>query len=257
MVNFTDGHFSALADLTNDADQIVHVKTSELCGGDTQLARKGFQQQWAMKQSFDASESVSEGQDVGGNYIYTVNRPIELSPKSTITIPFIKPRVLIKRFVRYSFQFLTTNDKGKLIRGFTIKTNRFLPKGSIIVRDQDRFLGEQNIPDLTAEEEHDIELGKDADVKFKREISTLLSNEQNGTTKYRIEIIFDNKKSTEINVKFTEKFYGKYSVIISDADKNSLLKMNGNELNSQFLLASNSSQTINYDVVIYDQIKQY
>jgi len=118
MHNFDDGEFRGWANLINNGERSVQIQRAELNGGDIKLRKRGksyeqMQQQKAFGSAMETAKlfQVQEMGEQSGTYVYQINQMIQLCPKSTTSIPFLKPLVEIKRFVRYSSSFSTSNIK--------------------------------------------------------------------------------------------------------------------------------------------------
>jgi len=139
-------------------------------------------------------------------------------------------------------------------------TDKFIPKGNLIVREQGRFISEIALPDLSVQEEFEMELGYDADILFNRQVSIKSTSDEQIV--YKVEVTFENKKLREVVAIYREHFYGKYSIdeneisttlIQQDPVKDLFLK--GNELNGRLTLSQNANKTIHYQVTIQKEPK--
>ncbi|CAF0838444.1 unnamed protein product [Didymodactylos carnosus] len=268
MYSFDNGRFMAWANLVNNGEKNVRMERAELNAGDIKLLNRvsvDSSRSGMMAMAFASPIKsdpivVQESGELYGTYVYNINQPIQLEPKCTVSVPFIKPQVQIKRFALYSTSFTTVNSKDKLCKCYRLKSDKFIPKGVLSIREQGRIVGEVAVPDISAGEEYDVELGKDADIGFYRQISIESASKEQ--TVYKVEVTLENKKSHDIFVKFQEKLFGKYSVdkistTLLQQALNTDLILKGNELTGKFLLDQNTKKVIRFEVTIQHETSGY
>ncbi|MBC7646006.1 MAG: hypothetical protein H7095_02680 [Pseudopedobacter sp.] len=99
-----------------------------------------------------------------------------LPQNSVYSLPFLSPKVTVKRVARLETNFYSSFIKGKFQRLYRLTSNVLLPARTVTVRDVDRVVGSQSLPDLTANEEHNLRLGQDPDLNFTRYVKVSSSS---------------------------------------------------------------------------------
>jgi len=137
--------------------------------------------------------------------------------------------------------------------------NNFLPNGRLFLREQGRFLGQVDLPDLSMGETYTMVFGVDADVSYRRQVKVVEGDENRDSMTYYVEYVFENfKKSEDVRVYFIEsfslfKYFQVKNVSTSSDNKNyPNLVTYGTDLRGYiFLPRQNVQKIISYNVVMY------
>jgi len=200
------------------------------------------------------------GEQASGAYVFQLRVPssVVLPARSTVSLPFFEPHVNVMPFFSYVSLFSTVNSRGKLFKAYNISSiDTFLPAGRLMLHEQDRFVGELNLPDLAAGEVYAMQFGSDADAAYRRHVRILQGDEESNTMTYSVEMTFENlKPMRNISVDFSESFgeYKYFDVTQISMNKESIpdLSLYGTELRGQFLLPQRGGRkVITYDVTVY------
>lgn len=150
------------------------------------------------------------GELASGTYVYQLTIPsaIIIPSRSIKSVEFLPLNVTIKSFAYYSSVFSPINSRGKLLNAFNLTSlNIFIPNGRLILREQGRFTGQIDLPNLSYKETHTMTFGFDADVSYRRHVRLLEGNETSEMVKYDVEYTFSSAKLTrDIQIYFTESF---------------------------------------------------
>ena len=180
-VSGADARLEAFADLRNGGETLK-VDSSEIIAGQVQLNFGGGNQNLAqdMAQLESAPRAVTpsagktsavqvrSGSEGQGLYTYKLSQGYTLPGASTFSLPFLNPKVKVKRVARLESYFGGEFSKGKLERVYRMNSSVLLPAGNLFVRDAERVVGGQNIPTLAAGEDIDLRLGSDPDLSYVR-----------------------------------------------------------------------------------------
>ncbi|GGJ31980.1 DUF4139 domain-containing protein [Deinococcus roseus] len=216
-LNITDaGHtFAAWADITNNTGRKLTVDNTELFGGDVNLnqsynppmpmVREGA----AMMDKSTANEIQAQG-EAGGLYRYDLSQPFTLAANGTYTLPFVKPQTKVTPYLAANTYFYPQTTEGNLSRMYKFTSSEFLPRGTITVREDGRILGQAQVPDLTADRETLLNLGRDADVSFKRDVKTVSQNDSKAV--YNVTLTLKNNKKRAVQAQFKDMLSGKFEI---------------------------------------------
>ena len=152
------------------------------------------------------------------------------------------------------------NTNGKLRQAYNITSlDAFLPKGHLMLREQGRFLGEVNLPNLGMNETYTMVFGVDGEVSYRRFVSLVRGDPDAGSVTYRVRYTFQNfKPSRDVRMDFTEAFssYSYFQVqnisLIDEEEQRPALQLLGTDLRGQMSIPhGQEEQTFSYDVTIY------
>jgi hypothetical protein len=217
-----DSHeFQGWADINNNTKKEFVVDKTEIIGGDVSVQRH-HHHHYAMADGAPrvsmmkarAAPMIQSQGEVAGLYTYSISDPYTLVPNSTFSLPFVKPVLSLERIAKANTYFNANNDKGKFERVYRIKSNQFLPAGNVTVREDNRVVGQTNIPDLTADESNDLAVGNDADVSYTRTTKRVSSSET--SCKYEVVLTVRNNKKRAVKFEFNEQYGEKHDVVSSN-----------------------------------------
>jgi len=264
---------SAYADIRNYGEQSLVIKGAELTAGDVKLIQRPIE--FLRTGSYGPNiatvgspyTSITTfphplGEQASGTYVYQLEMPtsISLLPYSMKSIKFFESNVTVESFLYYSSVFSTVNSNGKLFKAYNITSLKtYIPNGRLTLREQGRFMGEINLPDLTAGETHTMTFGYDADVIYRRQVDIVDGNEHTDSVTYHVEYVFENYKSSrDVRLYFVESFSAfKYFQVknISTSNGNKQLPdlvVYGTDLRGFMTIPCQHGQkVISYNVVMY------
>ena len=101
-----------------------------------------------------------------GLYFYSISQPFHLLAKSTLSLPFINASIRLNKFVGLTLPFSTKQSQtGKMKRKYRVESiDKFIPAGSLTIREQGRLIGTTNLPNLAVGEKQILTCGQDPDV---------------------------------------------------------------------------------------------
>ena len=234
----------AWADITN-RDSSLKVYSSELIAGRVELvgvnrynsdigsiyAQAAVEVRPPMPSSKTGSISaprVGAGREQQGLYSYKLSQGYTLPQNSVFSLPFLSPKVTVKRVARLETNFYSSFIKGKFQRLYRLTSNVLLPAGTVTVRDVDRVVGNQSLPDLTANEEHNLQLGQDPDLSFTRYVKVSSSSRVKvfGTVQrrytyniYSVTLQMKNAKARAVPFEYLERLEGRDIVLEGDVGR--------------------------------------
>ncbi|UJR29770.1 hypothetical protein I4U23_017318 [Adineta vaga] len=210
----SDNHqFDAWADMTNNTKRDYKIKHTELFGGDVHLQdspvhSRGYggqcycAQECCCLRSAPAAPQIESQGELAGIYWYSIDQPFVLIQQSTFSLPFVKPTITIEKYSGLENQFQERTQKGKFQRKYRIESDKFLPKGTITIREEGRIVGQAHLCDLSQGEKQDLDCGDDPDVSFIRNVKTL--SQKRDSALYSIRLIIKNSKSKSIKFEYKE-----------------------------------------------------
>jgi len=206
----------------------------------------------------EASFTRPLGEQSSGTYVYQLSLPssITLPPHSVKSVGFFQTNVTVESFSYYSFVFSPINSRGKLLNAYNLTSfNNFLPNGRLLVREQGRFLGQINLPNLSINETYTMVFGFDADITYRRQVEVLEGNDNSNSITYYVEYNFENcKLSRDVRVYFIESFsLFKYFQIRNISTTNDIpdLVSYGTDLRGLFYLPhKNGQKMISYNLIL-------
>ncbi|CAF3117074.1 unnamed protein product [Rotaria socialis] len=261
----SDGHhFEAWADMTNNTKRDYKIKHTELFGGDVNLQQSGnssnryadrcccIQECCLCSAPPGATPTVQSEGELAGLYWYSIDQPFVLIQQSTFSLPFVKPTIKLEKYAGLQNYFQERTQKGKFQRKYRIESDKFLPKGTVTIREDGRVVGQAHLSDITQGEKQDLDCGNDPDVSFIRDVKVLSQKRDSAT--YLIRLTIKNSKTRPIKYEYKE--------IISSAKFTVNPKNDDQELNNKIQLISegfqildqelqsNNEQTFQYEVLL-------
>jgi hypothetical protein len=255
----------AYADIRNNGEESIVIKEAELTAGDIKLTERPVQY---YRSSVSSSSSFTRplGEQATGTYVYQLATPssIFLAPHSMKSITFFEANITVKPFLYYSSVFSPVNSDGKLTKAYNITShNDYIPNGRLTLREQGRFMGEINLPDITMNETYTMKFGYDADVSYRRQVKIIQGDENADKMTYHVEYLFENYKSSrDVYLYFTESFSSiknfeiKNISTLNDNENLPALVSYGTDLRGYMLIPRQRGQKmISYNVIVY-KLKQ-
>lgn len=256
----TDSHqFEAWADMTNNTKRDYQIKHTELFGGDVHLQQASHHyggmctRACCMKacccccDSAPAPTIQSEG-ELAGLYFYSIDQAFVLIQQSTFSLPFVKPNIKLEKFAGLTNYFQENTQKGKFERKYRVESDRFLPKGTVTVREDGRVVGQANLPDISQGEKQELECGNDPDVNYTRNVKILSQKRESAS--YDVTLTIKNAKTRNIKYEYKE--------VISSAKFTITPKSANEELNNKIKSITEGVQIIGEELKPNEeQIFQY
>ena len=202
---------SALADIRNNSEQAYRVNTTELFAGEVQLSG-GRPMPYAMRS--EAADAVAAAPapkinslgELRGLYRYALSTPFDLPAGSTVSLPFLQPKVSFERYASLNLGFSPQGGSGKLDRAYRLTADALLPAGVVTVRDEGRVVGQANISDTAKGDPLELDLGSDPDVAYTRTVQVLRQDKTTAVVK--VTLTLTNAKDRPIRAEVTENLGG-------------------------------------------------
>jgi hypothetical protein len=139
-----------------------------------------------------------------------------------------------------------------------------------IIREDDRIVGETELPNLAAKNKHEFSIGEDADIVYKENITLTSSqsfNETEFTGKndndrssfviitrtrlvYNIHVEFKNYKSRPIKVEYEQKGLHSYQSFSLTAPHEHHFIRDSSSIKSNLTLKANTTESFSYTLVL-------
>jgi hypothetical protein len=198
--------------MTNNTKRDYQIKHTELFGGDVHLQQAGHRGGGMMRNccmkscccccdSAPAPTIQAEG-ELAGLYWYSIDQQFVLIQQSTFSLPFVRPNIKLEKFAGLTNYFQEQTQKGKFQRKYRIESDRFLPKGTVTVREEGRVVGQAQLSDISQGEKQDLDCGNDPDVSFTRQVKILSQKRESAS--YDIRLIIKNAKTKAVKYEYKE-----------------------------------------------------
>lgn len=245
--------------MINNTKRDYKIKHTELFGGDVHLQQspnspRAYNRCYCLQEccccsasTNEAPQIVSEG-ELAGIYWYSIEQPFVLVQQSTFSLPFVKPNIKLEKYVTLENYFQERTQKGKFKRKYRIESDRFLPKGTVTVREDGRVVGQAFLSDISQGEKQDLDCGNDPDVSFIRDVKVL--SQKRDSALYSIHLTIKNSKAKSIKYEYKE--------IISSAKFNITPKNDNEQLNNKIQTISQGFQILDQELKSHqEEIFQY
>jgi len=260
---------TAYADIRNNGDKTIVLKGVELVAGDVSLNPKPMEylHTGALYRTTSgallsvsrtmSSKTRSFVENGDGTHVYQLSMPspVALPPYSLKSLEFLTPNVTVKSFATYSSIFLPYNVSGKLYKTYNLTScETFLPAGRLVFREQGRFVGQVNLPDLSINENYTINFGYDSDVNYRREVEVLDGDVDGDRIIYEVKYFFENiNVSRDIRVYFSESFslFNYYQIKNISTSKDTFDNQDSYLRGSIYLPRQSEEKMISYQLFIY------
>lgn len=157
-----------------------------------------------------AAPKVTPAGESRGLYRYTLAQGFSLLPDSTLSVPFLTPKVSFERYAGLTSGFSVSAASGKLNRNYRLRSDVLLPAGMMTVRDEGRIVGQVRLNDTSIGEAAELDLGADPDVSFTRSVQ-VLTQDKNGAS-YRVTLTVQNDKDRALRAELRELIDGNVAV---------------------------------------------
>lgn len=148
------------------------------------------------------SSSIKFHNEEKGFYSYALDTNFTLHGTSSIRLPFLTTEIPCEFYYQTMIYVSSGQMKGLLYRTYEFISDRFLPKGSLTVRNEDFLLGQTDLPDLPENVNQTITLGQDPDVRYLIDGNLTAINKKNNTKitsrTYSMNVYIFNYKTKDI-----------------------------------------------------------
>jgi len=264
----------AYADLHNNGEQSVVIKGVEIIAGDIKLNPKSVEylrtglsyganfDVLLSTYTTDSSSTRPLGEQASGTYVYQLllSSFMTLPSHSMKSVELLQVNVTVEPFLYYSSVFSPVNSRGKLLNAYNLTSlNAFIPNGCLLLREQGRFIGQINLPDLTVNETFTMVFGSDPDILYDRRVKIIEGDEDSDSITYYVEYVFENYKLTrDVRVYFMESFglfkYFQVQNISTVNNQNNFpdLVLYGTDLRGYMVIPRQRSQIMfSYNLITY------
>ena len=219
---------AALADIRNTADLPYEVSAAELYAGEVQVqgtptprADFALSAEASPARTAPAAPQIQAAGDLRGLAKYTLSQAFTLPPSSTVTLPFLTPK--LSRFERFgglqTYFSPQVEREGNLERGYRFEAEERLPEGPLLVREDGRIVGQAQVPATRPGGKVEFSLGEDPDLTYTRRVERLKEQKdakgQVVQTTYRVTYSLVSAKSRPVRAEITERVSGRRVVFNS------------------------------------------
>lgn len=241
-LNGPAANLSALAQLTNQSDQVFKAGKVDLFGGNVPQQNQGLPVPIITDRGSVSSANAGSGTfalpaipgtagqvrsvgEVRGLQRYALPGGLTLGRGESRTLPFLKPQV--KDFVRYAHvqsYFDAQNRSGQASRRYKFTSSQSLPTGLINVRESGLLVGSVQLPAVQAGKSVDLDLGMDAELRYEKTVKrTGVEKDAKGqvlSTTSQVTYRFVSTKTTATRVNVREQVYGRSVSVDGQAVQN-------------------------------------
>ncbi|CAF3349129.1 unnamed protein product [Rotaria socialis] len=185
--------------------------------------------------------SIQADGEQKGFYFYSLKDSYTLHPKSSIRLPFIAVNLKCKFYYTATTSVSSGEYIGAFQRHYDITSDKFLPAGTLTIRDNEVFIGQSSLPDVPANYTQKITQGEDNDVQYVIKGAVTASNRTATTITwqtYELRVKISNYKNRDVSGQLD--FYGASQTIIEKTTCNST-SIDGNLINLSFQVKKNSN----------------
>lgn len=256
-----DTFLQAYADIRYDGPTSLMVDAAELISGDINLQTYTAYQDYetdARPAFFGASTapamSVSGADELAGIYLYSINHPFQLPARSNYVLPMFRPSIVIDRYAIIDKSFARTDNRGQAKRGYRLRVpDQYLPRGSVLIRESNRLVGEISWSDRSANDTNQFQLGEDPDLQYSEKVQLLERRqvyEMNGyrliLSTYTIQVRLINRKSRPIPFEYRLRFPSQENLTLKDNQFE--FELDGSSVIGRRMVEANSDEQIEFTV---------
>lgn len=252
-VGDSGAQLSALADITNGTELAYEVGETELLAGDVNLNNDGrMYRTEAMYDAVATSAPASAGnivqqESLNGIYRYALDQTFSLPASSTVTLPFMTPKVQeFEGYVGLNRGFSESGDEGVLERYYRFKSDRALPGGGVTVREQGRVTGQTRISETAPGRPVDFSLGRDPEVSYVRSVKTVSRTARSAV--FEVTYLLKNSKKQPVRAEIKETVYNDRAQVKGEG-----VTQNGNQASFEVTLPAGGEVTRTFTVTIPQQ----
>ena len=277
-MNDNDSILQAYAAIRNDGSIPLKIDSAELISGDVNIetwsSASSPSQSYNDNSGYAYSPSaggtnnqqaivlttttpvISEGQELAGVYVFSINETFILDPQSNYILPMFRPVIDIERYGLIEQYFQPRDRQGNAQRAYRLRVaDTYLPNGQVFVRESNRLVGETHWSDHSANQTNEFYLGKDPDLQYieyvqlnsRREVY-----ETNGyhfvLSTYTINLRLINNKKRSMNFKYHLRFSTQDNLTLKENANNNLLQLIGSTIYGKFQLDEDSEQEIQFTI---------
>ncbi len=241
-LNGSAANLAALAQITNQSDQVFTAGKVDLFGGSVQQQNQAFPAPVMANAGTVSSTNVGGGTfalptipgagnqvrsvgEVRGLQRYALPGGLTLGRGEGRTLPFLKPQV--KDFLRYAYvqaYFDAQNRSGQASRRYKFTSSQSLPTGVVDVRENGVLVGSLQLPAVQAGKAVDLDLGTDAELRYEKTVKrTGIEKDAKGqvlSTTSQVTYLFVSTKTAATQVNVREQVYGRSVSVNGQAVQN-------------------------------------
>ena len=249
-INGEEHTFEGWAHINNATQKNFTIEKTEILGGDVNtvsehVASYGNIERMCVK----SAPSVVSSEEVSGLYMYSINDTYTLAPRSTFSLPFSNPSIELRKVALMQSNFCNNNNKGQSSKVYRIKSDKFLPSGTVTIREDGRVVGQASLSDLSANENCDLNVGNDPEVSYTREVTTVKHEEDQ--SEYSVKIKVKNNKTRVINFEFVETFYSRFNFIPLDENEFNIVFSN-DYIKAVGAIKPNTEKSFSYKAEVFN-----
>ena len=276
--NDSDSILQAYADIRNDGNSLLMIDSAELITGDVNIQSSapagGYFENSGFAAAYDAVDggsdqqvaaasstpapppSISQGAELAGVYVFSINETFILDPRSNYILPMFRPTIAIERYGLIEKYFRRMDNRGNGQRAYRLRApDRYLPKGHVFVRESNRLVGEIYWSDHTANETNEFNIGEDPDLQYTESIqlvSRRQAYEANGyrfmLSTYTINLRLINNKNRSMNIEYRLRFSSQDNLTLKEDTDEHVLQLDGSTISGVFQLNSNDEHEITFTI---------
>ena len=273
--NDSDSILQAYADIRNEGNSVLVIDSAELITGDVNIQTSSssgyFESPLSVYAAFDAGAAngidqqttttpaaappqISQGSELAGVYVFSINDTFIVDPKSNHILPMFRPVIDIERYGLIEKYFRQMDNRGNAQRAYRLRVpDRYLPKGHVFVRESNRLVGEIYWSDHSANETNEFNIGEDPDlqyVEYLQLVSRRQAYEANGyrfvLSTYTINLHLINNKNRPMKIEYRLRFSTQDNLTLKDDTNEHLLQLDGPTIIGVFQLNANAEQEITF-----------
>ncbi|CAF3875042.1 unnamed protein product [Rotaria magnacalcarata] len=241
--------FQAYANIRNNQQQEYQINNTYFYSGDIQLANSysldlpylSILRVAETSQAMANQSSIQADGEQEGFYFYSLKDNYTLHPKSSIRLPFITINVKCNFYYIATTSIGTGEYNGAFQRYYDITPDKFLPAGTLTIRDNQILIGQSSLPDVPVNYTKTITQGEDNDVQYVINGVVTASNkdpEEIAWHTYELLVKISNYKNKDVSGQLD--FYGATQTNIEKTTCNST-NVNGNLIDLPFQVKKNAN----------------
>ncbi|CAF0923952.1 unnamed protein product [Didymodactylos carnosus] len=271
------------ADMQNSGLNAVQIEQAELFGGDINIrgpSQTSYNNEYYQSAgsgnaaaglyndvSYTTMSPTHIGQELAGVYLFTIDKPFIIDAKSNYLLPIIRSTIEIERYGSIRKYFQITNNNGNAQRSYRLKSDQFLLKGNVLVRENNRLVGETMWTDQAANNSYIFSIGQDPDIIYSETIMLLtnessksVENSQSGNipngnigyvytvnTTYEITLNLKNFKERSVLVEYMQDMTSRLFIFPQQTND---FKRDGSIIAGNFTLQSKEIKELKYKIIL-------
>ena len=95
--------------------------------------------------------------ELAGHYRYSIDQLFLLVQQRTFSLPFVQAKMELEKCTGLESNFQGQSRKGKVQRKYRIRSDKFLPRRVITIRDDGKVVGQTSLTNLSQGEKQETE----------------------------------------------------------------------------------------------------